>query len=49
MANGKKANNIRKIYPGRPKRCDNVPGEYACKKAQKNGCQLCIHCRSLER
>jgi len=42
--------NIVAVYPGRPKGCNKMPGEYACKRAQRNkSCRLCIHCRSLEK
>lgn len=34
-------------YPGRPKKCDNIPGYGACLKAKKNGCVLCKNCGAV--
>jgi hypothetical protein len=35
-----------KYYPGRPKNCENIPGDKACLKQQKNGKSLtCKNCR----
>lgn len=39
-------------HPGRPRGCENIPGEGSCKKRQKhtikNKCGLCQNCQAKD-
>lgn len=35
-------------FPGRPRKCDNIPGSKACEKMRRNGSFTCRDCRAVK-